>query len=157
MLGVAHIHRSAGAAVAVLVCGVCWAAVAPGAEIHATTRQSVREHVDLKLAKRTGSTKFQHTGRATGTMSGSVRSTITLTHSVVLRGTVTIKTSRGDVRLKVDGRARSLELRTKFNGTATIAGGTGRYAHATGKGTFKGVVNRSTWHATIDATGSLTY
>jgi hypothetical protein len=118
---------------------------------------TVAEHVAMKLAKRTGSTKFEHTGRATGTVSGSVRSVITLSHSVVLRGTVTINTSRGKLRLKVDGRARSLELRTRFDGSAKIAGGTGRYAHARGTGTFTGVVNRSTWAATIDSSGSFTY
>jgi hypothetical protein len=117
----------------------------------------VTEHVVLKLAKRIGTTKFEHTGQATGTLTGSVRSTITLSHSVVLHGTVTINTSRGKLRLKVDGRARTLELRTKFNGSATIAGGTGRYAHARGTGKFEGVVNRSTWAATIDASGSFTY
>jgi hypothetical protein len=117
----------------------------------------VTEHVVLKLVKRSGTTKFEHTGRATGTVSGSVRSSTTLTHSVVLRGTVTINTSRGKLRLKVDGRARSLELRARFSGTATIAGGTGRYAHARGTGTFTGVVNRSTWAATIDSSGSFSY
>ena len=117
---------------------------------------SVTEHVTLKLVKRTGSTKLEHRGRATGSVAGPVRSVITLSHSVVLRGTVTISTSRGKLRLEVDGRARSLELRTRFTGSATIAGGTGRYANARGKGTFKGVVNRSTWAVTIDATGSFT-
>jgi hypothetical protein len=118
---------------------------------------AVREHVTLKLAKRTGSTGFEHTGRATGTVSGSVRSRITLTHSVVMRGTVTITTSRGKLRLKVDGRARSIGLRSRFSGSAAIAGGSGRYAHAKGTGTFSGVVNRSTWAATLDASGSFSY
>ena len=86
-----------------------------------------------------------------------MRSVITLTHAVVLKGTVTITTKQGQLRLKIDGRARSLELRTKFNGTAAIAGGTGRYAHASGSGTFSGVVNRNTWATTLDATGSLTF
>jgi hypothetical protein len=110
----------------------------------------------LTLVKRTGATKFEHKGNATGTVTGSVRSVITLSHSVVLRGTVTISTRHGKLRLKVDGRARSLELRTRFDGSATIAGGTGRYAHARGTGRFDGVVNRATWAATIDATGSFT-
>jgi hypothetical protein len=78
-------------------------------------------------------------------------------HSVLLRGTVTITTSQGRLRLRIDGRARSLALRTSFDGSASIAGGTGRYAHAQGRGTFKGIVNRSTWAATIDARGSFTY
>ncbi len=117
----------------------------------------VKEHVDLLLVKRSGTTKFQHKGRATGTLAGAVASQITISHSVVLNGAVTITTSSGKVRLNVNGRARSLGLRTKFTGTATIAGGTERYAHANGTGRFTGVVNRSTWHATIDATGSFSY
>ncbi len=121
---------------------------------HAASPTAVREHVTLKLVKRTGSTGFEHTGRATGTVSGSVRSRITLTHSVVLRGTVTIATTRGKLRLKVDGRARSIGLRSRFSGSASIDGGSGRYAHAKGSGSFSGVVNRSTWAATIDASGS---
>jgi hypothetical protein len=124
---------------------------------HAAGSMAVREHIALKLVKRTGSTRFEHAGRATGTVSGSVRSQITLTHSVVLRGTVTITTSRGKLRLKVDGRARSIGLRSKFSGSAAIAGGSGRYVHAKGTGTFSGVVNRSTWAATLDASGSFTY
>jgi hypothetical protein len=129
---------------------------APASAPHAASTQKVREHVSLKLVKRTGSTKFQHAGRASGTVSGSVRSKITLSHAVVLRGTVTITTNRGELKLKVKGRARSISLRTKFSGSASMAGGTGRYAHARGEGTFTGVVNRETWAATIDATGSLT-
>jgi hypothetical protein len=124
---------------------------------HAASSMSVREHVILKLVKRTGSTGFQHTGRATGTVSGSVKSRIALTHSVVLRGTVVITTSRGKLQLKVDGRARSIGQRSRFSGKASIAGGSGRYAHADGSGTFTGVVNRSTWGATLDASGSFSY
>lgn len=132
------------------------AAVPVGASSAASTQQ-VREHVALKLVKRSGSTKFDHKGKATGTFPGAVRSKITLSHSVVLRGTVTITTKSGKVRMKVDGRARSLSLRTRFNGKATIVGGTGRYKNAKGSGKFSGVVNRSTWAATIDATGSFSY
>jgi hypothetical protein len=124
---------------------------------HATRSMAVRDHVTLELVKRRGSTGFEHTGRATGTVSGTVRSKITLTHSVVLRGTVTITTSHGKLRVKVDGRARSIALRSRFSGAATIAGGSGRYAHAKGSGTFNGVVNRSTWAATLDASGSFSY
>jgi hypothetical protein len=118
---------------------------------------AVKEHVDLTLVKRTGTTKLQHRGRATGTVTGSVTSKITITHSVVLRGTVTIATSKGKIRMTVDGRARSLSVRTKFTGTAKMTGGTGKYAGATGTGKFTGVVNRKTWHATLDATGSYHY
>ena len=84
-------------------------------------------------------------------------SKITICHSVVLKGTVTISAAAGKVRMQVDGRARSLGLRPRFNGTAKMTGGTGKYAGASGTGKFTGVVNRRTWHATLDATGSYHY
>lgn len=141
---------AARSTVLLAIASLAWGATALAA-------QPVKEHVDLKVVSRTGGgTKFVHTGAATGTFAGSVRSRITLAHSVVLSGVVTIRARGGTVRMKVDGRARSLSLRTKFNGTATITGGTGKYAHAKGSGQFTGVVNRSTWHATIDASGSFT-
>jgi hypothetical protein len=136
---------------------VCAAsALLAAADAYAGSPKSVKEHVDLKLVKKSGASKFQHSGRASGTFKGTVKSKISIEHSVVLRGTVTISTSGGAVRMKVEGRARSLSLRTKFSGSATITGGTGRYAKAKGTGRFSGVVNRSTWHATLDATGSFT-
>jgi hypothetical protein len=128
-----------------------------GTATGAGREHAVKEHVDLTLVKQTGTTKFQHKGRARGTVAGTVRSKITITHSVVLRGTVTISTAKGKVRMHVDGRARSLGMRTRFDGKATIEGGTGKYAGTHGTGTFKGVVNRSTWHVTLDATGSYHY
>jgi hypothetical protein len=125
--------------------------------VAATGEHAVKEHVDLTLTKRTGKTKLEHKGRATGTVNGSVTSKITITHSVVMRGTVTISASGGKIRLKVDGRARSIGKHSKFNGSATISGGTGKYAGATGTGKFDGVVNRRTWHVTLDARGSYHY
>jgi hypothetical protein len=140
-----------------VLCGIVVLLVMTGPAVGATKQYDVKEHVDLSLVKKTGTTKFQHKGRARGTVAGTVRSNITISHSVVLRGTVMISTAKGQVRLKVDGRARSLGMRTRFNGKATIQGGTGKYAGAEGTGTFSGVVNRSTWHVTIDATGSYHY
>ncbi|HEV7754078.1 MAG TPA: hypothetical protein VGO71_21180 [Baekduia sp.] len=140
-----------------MIAAVCAAAAPAAPEPQAASVTKVNEHIALKLVKRSGSTGFEHAGRASGTVAGAVRSKITLSHAVVLKGTVTITTSRGRLRLNVNGRARSIELRSKFEGTATIAGGSGRYAHATGTASFKGVVNRSTWAATIDAAGSFSY
>jgi hypothetical protein len=149
--------QAVAAALVLLLFGGLWSVGGAPASPHAAAARNVNEHVTLKLAERHGSTKFSHTGRATGSVSGSVRSTITLAHAVVLKGTVTITTSRGKVRMKIDGRARSLALRTKFSGKAKTDGGTGHYANASGEGTFTGIVNRQTWAITIDATGSLGY
>ncbi len=112
------------------------------------------EHVTLTLVKKTG-TDFRHKGRSTGTVAGSVSSRIKLT-SLSIVGTVTVRAKDGTLQLQVRGTARSGGLRSKFDGTATMTGGTGRYAGAHGKGTFTGIVNRRTWAATLDARGSLT-
>jgi hypothetical protein len=145
---------AAGIAGALLLPGVAGSASAdPSA--HAARKVAATEHVTLTLVKKTG-TKFRHKGRATGTVAGSVSSQITLT-SLAIKGTVTVRAKDGTLRLRVTGNARSGGLRAKFDGTATMDGGTGRYAKARGSGTFTGVVNRRTWAATIDAHGSMTY
>jgi hypothetical protein len=142
----------------VAVIAVLGAAPAPNApaEPAAHTSRTVPaiEHVTLTLVKKSG-TNFQHKGRASGTVAGSVTSRIALS-SLSIAGTVTVRAKNGTLQLKVRGTARSGGLRSKFDGTATMSGGTGRYAKASGKGTFTGVVNRRTWAATIDARGSLT-
>ena len=121
---------------------------------HATGKLSATEHVSLTLVEKTG-TSFRHKGRATGTIAGSVTSKIALT-SLSISGTMVVHAHGGTLRMKVSGTARSGGLRSKFDGSATMTGGTGRYARARGKGTFTGVVNRRTWAATLDAHGSLT-
>lgn len=126
---------------------------APAAARNSRTR-ALREHVQLTLVKKSG-THFRHRGTATGTVSGSVSSSITL-DSLALAGTVTITTKSGMLRLRVTGTARSSGLRSRFSGSAKVVAGTGRYTGARGRGVFDGVVNRSTWAATIDASGSLT-
>jgi hypothetical protein len=128
---------------------------APAAPAGTAARTVVAtEHVALTLVKKTG-TRFQHNGRATGTVAGSVTSQITLT-SLSIAGTVTVRAKGGTLKLKIRGTARTGGLRAKFDGTASMVGGTGRYAKARGGGTFTGVVNRRSWAATIDARGTMT-
>jgi hypothetical protein len=148
-------RRGLGAAAVVVLIGAVPTADAP-AETAARTARTVpvTEHVALTLVKKSG-TRFQHKGRATGTVTGSVGSRIKLT-SLSIAGTVTVRAKDGTLQLEVRGTARSGGLRSRFDGTATMTGGTGRYAKARGKGTFTGVVNRRTWAATLDARGSLT-
>jgi hypothetical protein len=148
-----------GSCAAAVACVILWAGSVGNAPAdpaaHATRKVAATEHVTLTLVKKTG-TKFQHKGKATGTVAGSVSSRITLT-SLSIKGTVTVRANGGTLRLRVSGTARSGGLRAKFDGRATMDGGTGRYAKARGSGTFAGVVNRRTWAATLDAHGSMTY
>jgi hypothetical protein len=145
-----------------VLCVVTALLLTTGSAAGAGQEHPVQEHVDLTLVKKSGTTKagtvkYQHKGSARGTVDGTVRSKITIKNSVSLHGTVTIATAQGRVRIAVDGRARSLGMRVRFDGGARLTGGTGKYAGTTGTGTFFGVVNRRTWHVTIDATGSYHY
>jgi hypothetical protein len=145
-------RRAVPTALAVAGLALVGAVAAP---VASARTMSVTENFTLKLAKKSGTT-LEHRGSATGTVPGSARSRITLS-SLSMNGTVTVVTKSGTLNLRIRGTARSGGLRSKFDGTATMAGGTGRYRKARGSGRFTGVVNRSTWAATIRATGSLTY
>ncbi|WP_324911034.1 autotransporter [Baekduia sp.] len=131
------------------------AALAAGATVAARAAAPAREHVSLSLVRKSG-TDFRHQGTATGVVPGRVTSRIRL-RALSLSGTVTIRAKRGTVQLRIDGTTRSGGVRSRFEGSAILTAGTGRYAKAKGRGTFTGVVNRRTWAATIDAQGSLTY
>lgn len=143
--------RSAGPLLALGSCLLVMSAP-PGASART---QSITEDVRLKLVKKSGMS-YEHRGSARGTFDGSVRSKMTL-DALSISGLVTIATRGGSVNLRVRGTARSGGLRSKFDGTATLAGGTGRFRNARGRGRFSGVVNRQTWAATLHATGTLSY
>jgi hypothetical protein len=113
------------------------------------------ETVSLRLVRKSGSS-YVHSGTASGSVAGTVRSTLRL-DSLSLRGTATVRNRRGTLRLRIDGRARSAATRAEFDGSVRVTGGTGAYRDAVGSGRFDGVVNRKTWAATIKATGSLRY
>lgn len=134
--------------------------VAVGVVVATPTDTSARtvkatENASLRLQKKDG-TMFRHRGKVTGTVSGPAYSRIRL-KGLTLDGTVTVKSKHGKLHIRIKGKARSGGLRAKFEGTARMAGGTGRYRKAKGKGRFEGIINRSTWAASIRAVGSLSY
>lgn len=147
--------RRSSVASIMAVAGLAAAALSFGSDAATARTTQVRERASLKLVKKSGTT-FVHSGRVTGTLPGSARSRMTL-NSLSISGTVTIRAKGGSVNLRIRGRARSGGQRPKFNGSVTIAGGTGRYANARGRGHFDGVVNRQSWATTISASGSLAY
>jgi hypothetical protein len=148
----ASARAAAWAATVVATAALGAAALVPTAAQAKTV--PISESVRLTLVKKTG-TSFVHRGTAKGTYDGSVSARMKLS-SLSISGTVTIRTKGGSVRLRISGRARSSGLNSKFDGKATIAGGTGKFAKARGTGKYTGVVNRRNWAATIDAKGSMT-
>ncbi len=116
---------------------------------------TIREHADLHLVRKSGSTLYQ-SGRASGTIDGNVSTVFNVTLSGVT-GQFTIYARGGSLTLSVNGKPRSTGIRARFSGTMRVVKGTGRYSGASGSGNFSGTVNRRTWAASVDASGRLTY
>lgn len=114
----------------------------------------VRDAAKMHLLNANGNTWIEE-GRATGTLVGSARVTLSFNGSTVT-SSFTFHLSGGSIsghgRAKLhsgNGRYES------FGGSATNIGGTGRYAHISGKGGFYGVLDRSNYNAEVQVIGNL--
>ncbi len=117
---------------------------------------SVSENADLHLIKKSGGI-LHESGVATGTLPGSVTARFDIGNILRPKGSVTFHVRHGTLTLDVVGTPQSLGTVAKFSGSMTLRKGTGRYAHAHGKGTFNGTVNRRTWAMTVHGHAKLTY
>jgi hypothetical protein len=147
------------AATATLILGLvalgCIAsAVAVGAARAARTL-NVTDEAHLRLAGTSGSTLIEE-GPASGALPGTVRVRFTVGASI--SGSFTIY-PRGGGSISGQGSARlhSTGTYASFGGSMSVSHGTGRYAHAHGRGGFYGTVNRNTDALVIQTTGRLAY
>ncbi len=114
----------------------------------------VRDAAKMHLLNANGNTLTEE-GRASGTLPGSARATLSFNGSVTTSNfTFHLKdgsiTGRGKARLHSgNGRYES------FGGSATIVSGTGRYGHISGAGGFYGVIDRTTSNAEVQVIGKL--
>jgi hypothetical protein len=131
------------------------AADARAATAHAARTINVVETARLHLVSKSGSALLEK-GTATGSLPGNVTAQFTVT-LVRVTGLVTIFPRGGSITIRVVGSPRSVGVVAKFGGTMTVDGGTGRYAHARGGGTFSGTVNRRSWDASATVRGRLSY
>jgi hypothetical protein len=123
---------------------------------HAARTVNIDETARLHLVSRSGST-LNERGTASGTLPGTVSARFKVT-VVVVTGSVTIyPRGGGSLTIKVLGVPQSAGTVAKFSGTLTVTGGSGRYAHARGSGTFTSTVNRRTWAGTVHTNAKLTY
>jgi hypothetical protein len=138
---------------AVLAC----VGVAGASSMHAKAARTlnVADETQLHLVNTAGET-LEEEGPATGALPGKVHISFTIGASITgafvfyPRGGGSI-TGHGSAQLHSTGKDSS------FGGTMAVSHGTGRYAHAHGKGGFYGVVNRSTDAMTLHTTGKLSY
>jgi len=145
-----------GLAAALTVCLWLGGAVGSAAPVaHASKRFT--ENVSVHLVKKKGPI-LKERGTATGTLSGSVRARFDTSDILKTTGRVTFfPNGGGSLTIIVLGAPESLATVAKVSGNLGVRSGTGRYAHATGSGTFRGTLNRSTWAITVHVKGTLNY
>jgi hypothetical protein len=99
---------------------------------------------------------LQEEGSATGALPGTVRVSFRIGTSVT--GSFTIY-PRGGGSISGQGSARlhSTGTYASFGGSISVSHGTGRYAHAHGRGGLYGTVNRHNDALVVQTTGRLSY
>jgi len=95
-------------------------------------------------------------GEAKGSLPGVVRAYVTVGTPIVFRFTITVR-GGGTISGEGDGRPSGNPAEPSFAGTMTVRRGTGRYSRAHGKGGLYGTLNRSTYAAVLQTTGTLAY
>jgi len=92
-----------------------------------------------------------------GSQSGTIAIRFTSVTSTSGGATFSAYSSRGgSVSGRTTTKGHVVGAKVYFTGTMTITGGTGRWAHASGRGLlFSGVVDRHNFHATTHMQGSI--
>jgi hypothetical protein len=114
------------------------------------------ENATLTLVKREGISYWQE-GAVTGTLSGTIAVKITIGGPGVI-STFTVTVPDGTIRGRGSARIRPAGSVVHYLGTASITGGTGKYADASGRNlrySGKGAADASTARARLD--GELRY
>ncbi|HXN39215.1 MAG TPA: hypothetical protein VN892_14335 [Solirubrobacteraceae bacterium] len=118
---------------------------------------NVKDEGRLRLVKSSGSQLIDE-GPATGTIPGTARIVFVYDGNPTMSGQITIYGHGGDIQAHATGRLSSpTSASPSFKGTLTIAGGTGRYAHARGAGQLYGVFYRRSYAITVQTQGTLRY
>jgi hypothetical protein len=94
-------------------------------------------------------------GRATGTLPGKMR--VHLDVGTTFTGTFTIYESGWSIQGHGSATPHGSGTYESFSGSLTVTGGSGRYAHAHGRGGLYGTFDRESYALVIETTGSLSY
>jgi hypothetical protein len=101
-------------------------------------------------------------GAATGDVPGTVKiqfevgATVTASFTIYTRNGSLVGHGSGVLHESSHAPSHS-SVYVSFAGSMVVTHGTGRYVHAHGQGGFYGVVDRKTYAATIQTTGTLSY
>jgi hypothetical protein len=95
-------------------------------------------------------------GSVSGTYDGSIEAQVVKVTNRISEATITVYTNGGSLKAKGITHARNPQgAIASFTGSASISGGTGRWAHASGTVTFDGTVDRQNFHATEEIHGTV--
>jgi hypothetical protein len=142
---------SVGAIAAVAPTG----AAAGGAKAVAARTQSFNISSTLHLIGHPGHV-LNEQGTFSGTQSGTIAIRFTSVSSTSGEATFTAYPSGGSVSGRTSTKGQVVGAHVYFSGSMTITGGTGKWAHASGRGLgFSGVVDRRSFHASTHMTGTI--
>jgi hypothetical protein len=144
---------AAGSIAAVVPSG---AASGSGGPIAAAARtQSFDISSTLHLVGRAGHV-FNEQGTFSGTQSGTIAIRFTSVTSSAGEATFVAYPHGGSVSGRTTTKGEVVGAHVYFSGHMTITGGTGSWAHASGRGLgFSGVIDRQNFHATTHMTGTI--
>jgi hypothetical protein len=160
-----HSRKTAGAALAFLALGVTALAQAGGVPALASSARSagvartlnLRDEGSLQLVKRAGSLMLEE-GTASGTLPGNMRVHFFYNGGPKVIALFTIYADGGSIRGHGLGRLNNPESSSpSFAGDLAISDGSGRYAHAHGRGKVYGVFYRSSDKLILQPRGQLRY
>jgi hypothetical protein len=144
------------ATIAILVVGA--SVMTPAQSISADARASrslnATTTAHLHLVKAEGSELFEE-GRVSGALPGSMQAK--LKTGAVFTGSFTTHTHSGSIKGRGIANPHGSGRYQSFSGTFVVTGGTGRYAHISGRAGLYGVFDRRSDSVTVQTTGKLSY
>lgn len=158
-VGIGSSQKPSRALRAVFACAlVLAAAITAAASASASKPRHVNDSARLRLIASRGGNDLTEKGKATGTLPGTVTVSLTI-HTRTADSSFTIDVKGGG---SISGKGAGV-LKTgkggyaSFGGRITVTGGTGMYAHASGKGGLYGTIYRLNDSMTVKVTGALHY
>jgi hypothetical protein len=112
------------------------------------------DEAHLRYVSASGSTLYE-TGRATGTLPGSMR--VHMRIGATFSGSFTIYAPGGTIEGHGSATPHGAGVYESFSGSLTISGGGGHFRHAHGTARLYGTFNRNTYALLIQTQGTLRY
>lgn len=123
----------------------------------ASRAMSVRDEGYLRFVRSSGS-QITDEGFANGTLPGKARAHFTYDGDPTVSARFTISGRGWSIAGYATCRlSNPNSTRPSFRGSLTLTGGSGRFAHAHGRGELFGVFHRSSYALTVQALGKLYY